>query len=105
MDYNNNDSILVKNLNGTSADRYKIDGLHKKFMAAGGTSSDNCQVKGCSNPGQATAHVKMVDGRRSDDWLLTWVCASHNHHTNEEPYALRKNAKLVSVREVRALEA
>ena len=69
-----NDSTIVKNINGTSGDRYtsnpvpafekcnivirfKIDGLHKKFIAAGGTDSAMCQVKGCSNPGAATAHV------------------------------------------------
>lgn len=97
---NHNDSIIVKNVNGTSADRYKIDGLHKKFISAGGTSSATCQVKGCSNPGSATAHVIKTDGRRDGDWWLCWVCAAHNHPTNTDPYPLRKNAKLISVRDI-----
>ena len=32
-------------------------------------------------------------------WLC-WVCAHHNHPSNEEPYALRKNAHLISVRDI-----
>ena len=97
---NHNDSILVKNLHGTSKDRYAIDGLHAKFIAKGGTDSTTCQVKGCSNPGGATAHVIKTDGRRDGDWWLCWVCKAHNHPNNDEPYALRKNARLVSVREI-----
>jgi hypothetical protein len=98
--HNHNDSTIVKNISGTSDDRYKIDNLHKKFIAAGGTDSAMCQVKGCPNPGSATAHVIKTDGRSANNWWLCWVCAKHNNPHNDEPYALRKNAKLVSVRDI-----
>ncbi len=85
-----NDSTIVKNINGTSDDwytsnllpafekcniiiRFKIDGLHKKFIAAGGTDSAMCQVKGCSNPGAATAHVIKTDGRSSNNWCTNFI--------------------------------
>lgn len=60
-----------------------------------------CQAKGCSNRGSATAHVQKTDGRSSREWHLTWVCASHNHTSHSDPYALRKNAMLLPVSELR----
>jgi len=95
-----NDSTIVKNISGTSDDRYKVDNLHQKFIAAGGTDSAMCQVKGCSDLGRATAHVIKTDGRSANTWWLCWVCAKHNNPHNENPYALRKNAKLITVREI-----
>ena len=100
MAFNHNNSTMVKNIHGTSDERYKIGNLHKKFMTAGGTDSMWCQVKGCCNEGGATAHVIKTDGRSANDWWLCWVCAEHNNPHNEEPYALRKNAKLISVRQI-----
>ena len=101
--YNHNNSLMVKNIHGTSADRYHISGLSQKFVAAGGTSSTTCQAKGCSNQATATAHVIKTDGRRDNDWHLTRLCHQHNHYTNDEPIPLRKNANVVSVQEVRKL--
>jgi hypothetical protein len=100
MAYNNNDSILVRNVGGTSAPRYRIADLHAKFQRAGGTSSTRCQVKGCSNPGQATAHVRLVDLRRTQEWMLCWVCNHHNNPYFTDPHPLRKNAFLVPVRQI-----
>jgi hypothetical protein len=100
MAYNNNNSVMVKNINGTSKDRYVIENLHKKFIDAGGTSRQYCQVKGCDDLGRATAHVLLCDGRRSNDWFTCWVCARHNNPHFTDPYPLRKNARLVSVREL-----
>lgn len=59
MAYNHNNSTMVKNIHGTSDERYKIGNLHKKFMSAGGTDSMWCQVKGCCNEGGATAVPRM----------------------------------------------
>jgi hypothetical protein len=95
--HNHNNSTLVKNVSGTSADRYKINNLHGKYIAAGGTTSTTCQAKGCDKTASATAHVRLTDGRRSGDWMLTRACGSHNSAHNTEPYALRANAKLVPV--------
>jgi phosphoribosylformylglycinamidine (FGAM) synthase-like enzyme len=100
MSFHNNNSIMVANIGGTSSDRYSIDRLYQKYLAEGGTSSSTCQVKGCDRPASATAHVRLVDGRRSNDWFLTRTCASHNHPSNTDPYPLRINAKLVRVRDI-----
>ncbi len=99
--FNNNNSIMVVNIGGTSDDRYRITGLYKKYLDNGGTEVATCQVKRCDDPATATAHVRMIDLRRSGDWFLTRLCAKHNHHTNDEPMPLRKNAKLIAVRDVR----
>lgn len=100
--WNNNNSTMVKNLNGTSGPRYEISDLHGKYLRMGGVDSGNCQVKECHDPGSKTAHVKKTDGRSDDDWYLCWVCATHNHTTYTAPYALRSNAKLISVAELRS---
>lgn len=93
---------MVKNVNGTSKGNYVIPDLKQKFMALGGSSSCGCQHKGCSHKATATAHVIHVDKRKSSEWLLTSLCAKHNHHTNNKPIALRKNAALVPVKKVSA---
>ena len=98
--YNHNNSTMVKNVSGSSNPRHVISNLPQKFKAAGGTSSTNCQAKGCDKPAGATAHVRLTDGRRSGDWMLTKTCASHNSSHNKEPYALRANAKLVPVTKI-----
>ncbi len=98
---NHNNSTIVKNVNGTSKQRYKINNLHNKYVASGGTNSATCQAKGCSNPATATAHVRLTDGRKSDNWQFTRFCAIHNSSHHKEEIALRKNAKLVSLSEVR----
>ena len=100
MSYNNNNSVMVRNQGGTSQDRFKIDRLYQKYLAEGGTDSPTCQVKGCDDPASATAHVVMVDGRRSKEWFLTRTCASHNNSNNTDPYPLRVNANLIPVRDI-----
>lgn len=95
--YNNKNSIMVKNLNGTSKAQYAISNLKAKYVSAGGCTSGTCQHKSCSKPVSATAHVKHADGRRGNEWYLTSLCAQHNHTSNKAPIPLRKNAKLVPV--------
>ena len=99
-EFNHNDSTVVKNVNGTSTDRYKIDNLHKKFIGEGGTESEMCQVKGCLELGRATAHVIKTDGRSSNEWWLCWVCNGHNNPENKTPFPLRVNAKLIKVTDI-----
>jgi len=99
--WNNSNSTMVKNLNGTSDVRYAIPDLHTKYLAMGGVDSGNCQVKECPDAGSKTAHVKKTDGRTADDWYLCWVCAAHNHTSYTAPYALRSNAKLISIADLR----
>lgn len=98
--FTHNDSIIVENIGGTSSERYRIDSLYSKYLAAGGRPVETCQRKGCSNDASVTAHARMTDGRRSKDWFLTRLCARCNHHTNGSEMALRKNAKLIAVRDV-----
>lgn len=88
---------MVKNINGTSKGKYPIANLKAKFQKQGGHFPSTCQAKCCSKVASATAHVKFVDQRKTQSWHLTAVCASHNHHTNKDAFALRKNAKLVAV--------
>ena len=100
--WNNANSTMVKNINGTSDPHYKIAGLHGKYKSMGGTDSGACQVKECHEQGHATAHVQLADGRSRDDWYLCWVCSLHNSSSYTAPYGLRSNAKLISVKELRA---
>lgn len=95
--FTHNNSIMVKNINGTSKPTYAIANLKTKFTTQGGHFSATCQAKCCAKPASATAHVKFVDQRKTQQWQLTSVCASHNHHTNKDAFALRKNAKLIAV--------
>jgi hypothetical protein len=105
MDRNNNNSIVVKGINGTSADRYHVRYLKWKFVFLYGRLPSSCAVVGCQRPFQATAHVLLDDGRRSDDWFLVPQCASHNNHSrNGECVFLRANAKLISLSQVRAID-
>lgn len=97
---NHNNSIIVKNVNGSSQDRYKISNLPDKYVKAGGHQAGGCQAKGCSNPFQATAHVIKTDGRASNQWFLTRTCSKHNNTNNTDPFPLRKNAHLIPVKKV-----
>jgi len=99
--YNHNNSLVVKNIRGTSAERYQIPNLNRKYVDAGGTPATTCQTKGCTNNATATAHVKKTDRRRDNKWYLTRLCAQHNHCANKKPIPLRKNANIVSVKKVR----
>ena len=101
--WHHGNSTMVVNISGTGSHaRYEIGNLHEKFTRMGGTTSGACQVKECDRDGSATAHVRKMDGRSDDDWHLCWVCAIHNHPTYTAPYGLRHNAKLVSVKALRA---
>lgn len=100
--FHHNDSIIVKNITGTSKPRYVVARLREKFEEFAGYEHKKCQVKGCPSDAAVTAHVRKVDGRRDDNWYLTRMCATHNNYTNTEPMALRKNAALVPLAEVRA---
>lgn len=104
--YDHNNSVMVKNINGTSKAPYKVDKLYGRYVAAGGNPVETCQVKGCCGEASATAHVLLTDGRRKNaaggrQWRLTRFCATHNNHENTEEMPLRKNAVLLKVREVR----
>ena len=98
--YNNKNSLMVKNINGTSKSHYAIANLKTKYVQAGGCVSKTCQHKACSKTVSATAHVMHSDGRRGNDWYLTSLCAQHNHTSNKAPIPLRKNAKLVPVKKI-----
>lgn len=105
MNRNNNNSIVVKGINGTSADRYRVRYLKWKFICLYSRMPSKCAVLGCSNPFQATAHVLLDDGRRSDNWFLVPQCSYHNNHTrNGEIVYLRGNAVLIRLSDVRSVD-
>ena len=99
--YTKNDSTMVKNINGTADDRFKVDNLFQRYLAAGGGGVAECSAKGCHEPASKTAHAHEVDKRAdTHTWLLCRVCATHNHHTFTGAYALQHNARLVRLMDV-----
>ena len=98
--YSKDDSTMVQNINGTSKERYKIDKLYQKYLDEGGAPVLKCQVKECKDDASKTAHVQVKDGSGDMTWYLCRVCACHNNTAFTQPYPLRVNAKLITVREV-----
>lgn len=98
--FNHSNSLMVKNVHGTSSDRYTVPHLYPKYVAAGGTKSSVCQVKTCTDKATATAHVVRTDGRRDSAWYLARVCASHNSASHTAPMPLPKTTKLVPLTDV-----
>ena len=101
--YNHSNSIIVRNITGTSASRYRVSDLRGKYLRAGGRERDNCQVKGCAKRADgafgATGHVQLADGRRGNTWYLVWICKGCNNRRGLQ-IPLRTNALLVPVRQV-----
>ena len=107
MNRNNNNSIIVFGVNGTSADRYSVRYLKWKFISLYGRLPTSCSVLNCRGSGnfEATAHVMLDDGRRSDDWYLVPQCKyCNNHSRNGERMALRVNAVLIKLSDVRLVD-
>jgi hypothetical protein len=103
--YNNNNSILVFGIEGTSADQYKVRYLKWKFVYLYGRLPESCAVKGCHGSFDATAHVMLDDGRRGNSWYLVPQCSfCNNHSRNGERVALRSNAVLISLADVRGVD-
>jgi len=106
MDFTHNNSLVVAGINGTSADRYKIEELKWKYVRCLGRLPIFCAVKGCDgikhpNIYTATAHVRKTDGRRSNNWYLVHQCSTHNSHSrNGMNVPLRKNAKLIPLSDI-----
>lgn len=95
--YHNGNSTMVRNVNGTSATRYVVSSLSKKYYSAGGTTSTSCQAKACGKIAAATAHVIHADHRHSREWQLTRLCAAHNSSAHTVDIALRSNANLIAL--------
>lgn len=87
--------MKVKNVNGTSSQRYAINDLRNKYVAAGGVNARVCQVYSCGKSATATGHVH-ANGK----WMLTPLCATHNHHTNHSSMGVPKSS-LVALKKVR----
>ena len=102
MEHHNNNSIIVFGINGTSADRYKVERLKWKYVSILGYLPSNCSVKSCNGKYGATAHVMLDDGRRSNNWFLVPQCKSCNHCSrNSQRMPLRANAALIELSAVR----
>ena len=82
--------LLVKNLRGTVASRYKIGRLSHRFAAHTGASVHTCQAAGCREPAGATAHVIPANGAAGGrTWLLCRVCKGHNSPRGNQPATQR----------------
>lgn len=107
--YNHNDRIIVANIGGTGSNpRYAVSNLRLKFARLGGVPpSGACQVLSShcrgNGLGAATAHVRHLDGRRSQDWQLVWICAGCNNHYNNSAMPLKLTARLVPLEAVRRM--
>mmetsp|Transcript_17218 Transcript_17218/g.65707 ORF Transcript_17218/g.65707 Transcript_17218/m.65707 type:complete len:155 (-) Transcript_17218:399-863(-) len=97
---NHNKHTVVQNVGGTSSERYRVPSLRAKYHEAGGCKSSSCQALGCCKKASATAHVRLSDKRRSNNWKLVSFCAEHNHCSKKGDIALRKNAKVVDLTSV-----
>ena len=66
---------------------------------------NGCAVLKCDGAFEATAHVMLDDGRRSDEWFLVPQCKfCNNHSRNGERMDLRVNAKLIRLADVREVD-
>jgi hypothetical protein len=101
---NHNTHFGVKNINGTSDQRYahskSRDGASWLQIWFRETKSQRktCAVLGCSGAAEVGAHVLITDGRSSNTWHLAPFCKGCNHHTNTKVMWVEKTITLVTVR-------
>lgn len=95
---------LVKNVNGTSKDRYansgsKTDGSWiDTWRKETGSRRKTCASLGCTNEATVGGHVRTADKRKDGSWGIVPICHSCNHTSNKGAYFLEKNVEIVSVR-------
>ena len=105
MAANMNTHHCVRNINGTSQERYSNSGSKDGsswlniWRRETGSDRSTCSVLGCSNRDILGGHVMVVDGRSSNEWFLVPICHAHNHHTNEDEMFIDSRVTLVSVRD------
>ena len=80
--YWNNEEVLIedllKNIHGTSKDRYlKSDGMKQFWIDKSGRDwPEKCCIKGCNKEATEGSHMKKVMG--SSEWYIVPTCHEHN---------------------------
>lgn len=100
-----NSHFKVRNINGTSGDRYAKSSSKtgSSWLAVWrretGSSRAQCCVLDCSRTDLVGGHVMKVDGRSSNEWWLAPICNSHNNHSNTKEMFIDSRITLVTVRD------
>jgi len=99
---NHNTNYLVKNINGTSEERYKDQNCKCKSWLAhwrNNTMSDRqyCCVIGCQQMVQVGAHVQIKDMRVGNAWYIAPFCKGCNNFNNVGAMWLDARVTLVPV--------
>ena len=102
---NMNTNLFVRNINGTSGERYRNSGSKtaaswlQVWRDKTGSGRETCCVLKCTRTDLVGGHVMIVDGRSSNEWWLAPICNDHNNFSNTDPMALDSRINLVSVRD------
>lgn len=72
------DEVLLKNIHGTSKERYKKnDGMKQFWLDKSNREWPNkCCVKGCNSKATEGAHMKKAYG--TGEWYIVPTCHDHN---------------------------
>jgi hypothetical protein len=102
FDMNKNTNYVVKNINGTSEERYKDQNCNCKTWIGhwrNNTSSDRqtCCVIGCNKSVQVGAHVQIKDQRVGDTWFIAPFCKTCNNYHNTSEMFIDSRVTLVPV--------
>ena len=100
-----NSHFKVKNINGTSGERYANSGSKtgsswlQIWRDQTGSDRTTCCVLQCARTDLVGGHVMKCDGRSSNEWWLAPICNMHNNHNNKEEMFIDSRVTLVAVRE------
>ena len=102
---NHNTNFIVRNINGTSGERYARSGSRsgsswlETWRQKTHSDRTTCCILGCGRKDLVGGHVMKCDGRSSNEWWLAPICNMHNNHTNTSEMTLDSRVELVSVRD------
>ena len=99
---NQNTNYLVKNINGTSEERYKDQNCRCRSWLAhwrNNTGSDRstCCVIQCNRGVQVGAHVQIKDGRVGDNWYIAPFCKKCNNYNNISKMFIDSRTTLIPI--------
>ncbi|KHD05919.1 hypothetical protein PN36_19965 [Candidatus Thiomargarita nelsonii] len=99
---NKNTHYKVKNLHGTSKDRYskkkcECDNWLAHWRNNTKSQRTTCAVLECARKATVGAHVICVDGRMSNEWYIVPFCKYHNHYEKKDEYFLDSRVHLIPV--------
>merc|ERR1712066_418097 len=90
----------VKNIKGTSDQRFVIRDLRKKYKKLSRHQPTTCCAVKCHNPYEDTAHV-IIRNSGSKKWWLIPTCNSHNGREEEYQVASVTAVAVTQVRKIK----